>query len=222
MNKRTIFKIGGTLLVSCLFTNAIVKTQGDEKVINKQVATYSYKDNYLIIPDSSDRYLTEYDLSGLTKDQLEIARNEIYARHGYQFQQQKMINYFNNQSWYVKSNKKVTTDDLSELEYANVVFIQKFEDEGMSNNNEIYYGDFVIPDSSYRKVTTDELKYLSNHQLAVARNEIYARNGYIFVSNEWKDFFVNEPWYTPISTSVTLNSTEEYNVARILEEEAIR
>lgn len=222
MNKRTIFKIGGTLLVSCLFTNAIVKTQGDEKVINKQVATYSYKDNYFIIPDSSDRYLTEYDLSGLTKDQLEIARNEIYARHGYQFQQQKMINYFNNQSWYVKSNKKVTTDDLSELEYANVVFIQRFEDEGMSNNNEIYYGDFVIPDSSYRKVTTDELKYLSNHQLAVARNEIYARNGYIFVSNEWKDFFVNEPWYTPISTSVTLNSTEEYNVARILEEEAIR
>ena len=222
MNKRTIFKIGGTLLVSCLFTNAIVKTQGDEKVINKQVATYSYKDNYFIIPDSSDRYLTEYDLSGLTKDQLEIARNEIYARHGYQFQQQKMINYFNNQSWYVKSNKKVTTDDLSELEYADVVFIQKFEDEGMSNNNEIYYGDFVIPDSSYRKVTTDELKYLSNHQLAVARNEIYARNGYIFVSNEWKDFFVNEPWYTPISTSVTLNSTEEYNVARILEEEAIR
>lgn len=222
MNKRTIFKIGGTLLVSCLFTNAIVKTQGDEKVINKQVATYSYKDNYFIIPDSSDRYLTEYDLSGLTKDQLEIARNEIYARHGYQFQQQKMINYFNNQSWYVKSNKKVTTDDLSELEYANVVFIQKFEDEGMSNNNETYYGYFVIPDSSYRKVTTDELKYLSNHQLAVARNEIYARNGYIFVSNEWKDFFVNEPWYTPISTSVTLNSTEEYNVARILEEEAIR
>ncbi|WP_299995167.1 YARHG domain-containing protein [uncultured Clostridium sp.] len=222
MNKRTIFKIGGTLLVSCLFTNAIVKTQGDEKVINKQVATYSYKDNYFIIPDSSDRYLTEYDLSGLTKDQLEIARNEIYARHGYQFQQQKMINYFNNQSWYVKSNKKVTTDDLSELEYANVVFIQRFEDEGMSNNNEIYYGDFVIPDSSYRKVTTDELKYLSNHQLAVARNEIYARNGYIFVSNEWKDFFVNEPWYTPISTSVTLNSTEEYNVARILEEEARR
>ena len=116
MNKRTIFTIGGTLLVSCLFTNAIVKTQGDEKVINKQLATYSYKDNYFIIPDSSDRYLTEYDLSGLTKDQLEIARNEIYARHGYQFQQQKMINYFNNQSWYVKSNKKVTTDDLSELE----------------------------------------------------------------------------------------------------------
>lgn len=222
MNKKIIVIIGGTLLVSCLFTNAMTKLQGEGKIINKQVSSHSYKDNYFIIPDSSDRYLTEYDLSGLTKDQLEIARNEIYARHGYQFQQQKMINYFNNQSWYVKSNKKVTTDDLSELEYANVVFIQKFEDEGMSNNNETYYGYFVIPDSSYRKVTADELKYLSNHQLAVARNEIYARNGYIFVSNEWKDFFVNEPLYTPISTSVTLNSTEEYNVARILEEEARR
>lgn len=222
MNKRTIGIIGGTLLVSCLFTNAIVKVQGQEKIINKQVAGYLYKDNYFIIPDSSERYLTEYDLNGLTKDQLEIARNEIYARHGYQFQQQKMINYFNNQSWYVKSNNEVTTDDLSEIEYANVIFIQKFEDEGMLNNSETYYGDFVIPDSSYRKVTADELKYLSNYQLAVARNEIYARHGYIFISNEWKDFFVNEPWYTPISTSVTLNSIEEYNVAIILEEEARR
>ena len=105
------------------------------------------------------------------------------------------------------------------------MLIQRVENQGISNDNTndtSYYSYFVIPDSSYRKVTANELKYLSTHQLAVARNEIYARHGYIFVSNEWKDFFVNEPWYTPISTSVTLNSTEEYNVARILEEEARR
>lgn len=171
------------------------------------------------------RYLTEDDLRGLSKDQLEIARNEIYARHWYQFQQQKMINYFNNQSWYVRSSRKITTADLSDLEYENVMLIQRVENQGISNDNTndtSYYSYFVIPDSSYRKVTANELKYLSTHQLAVARNEIYARHGYIFVSNEWKDFFVNEPWYTPISTSVTLNSTEEYNVARILEEEARR
>ncbi len=159
---------------------------------------------------------------GLSKEQLEIARNEIYARHGYQFKQKKMINYFSNQSWYVRSDHEITTDDLSDLEYENVMLIQRVENEGISNNNTSYYGDFVIPDSSYRKVTADELKYLSTHELAVARNEIYARHGYIFVSDEWKDFFINEDWYTPTTSSVTLNSIEEYNVGMILEEESNR
>ncbi|WP_304406491.1 YARHG domain-containing protein, partial [uncultured Clostridium sp.] len=85
MKKKTIVIIGGTVLASCLFTNAMAKLQGEGKIINKQVASYSYKDNYFIIPDSSIRYLSEDDLRGLNKDQLEIARNEIYARHGYQF-----------------------------------------------------------------------------------------------------------------------------------------
>ena len=44
----------------------------------------------------------------------------------------------------------------------------------------------------------------------------------IFVSNEWKDFFVGRYWYTPTSKDVTLNSVEEYNVSMILKEEATR
>ena len=130
MNKRTIFTIGGTLLVSCLFTNAIVKTQGDEKVINKQLATYSYKDNYFIIPDSSDRYLTEYDLSGLTKDQLEIARNEIYARHGYAFEKKRWRNYFGSKSWYYRDNsctQEVAKSRMNSVEKANLETIVDYE-----------------------------------------------------------------------------------------------
>ena len=43
----------------------------------------------------AEQDLTEDDLRGLSDEQLEIARNEIYARHGYQFKQKKMKNYFN-------------------------------------------------------------------------------------------------------------------------------
>ena len=81
---------------------------------------------------------------------------------------------------------------------------------------------FVIPDSSTRYLTEDDLMGLTSDELAVARNEIYARHGYIFVSNEWKDFFVGRYWYTPTSKDVTLNSVEEYNVSMILKEEATR
>ena len=133
-----------------------------------------------------------------------------------------MKNYFNNQKWYVRSNYEITTDDLSDIEYENVMLIKKVEEEGFSNSNDQYYGDFIIPDSSTRKVSADELKDLSTYELAIARNEIYARHGYIFVSDEWKDFFVNEDWYIPTSYSVKLNSIEEYNVAMIIKEEARR
>ena len=81
---------------------------------------------------------------------------------------------------------------------------------------------FVIPDSSTRYLTEDDLMGLTSDELEVARNEIYARHGYIFVSNEWKDFFVGRYWYTPTSKDVTLNSVEEYNVSMILKEEATR
>lgn len=81
---------------------------------------------------------------------------------------------------------------------------------------------FVIPDSSTRYLTEDDLMGLTSDELEIARNEIYARHGYIFVSNEWKDFFVGRYWYTPTSKDVTLNSVEEYNVSMILKEEATR
>ena len=81
---------------------------------------------------------------------------------------------------------------------------------------------FVIPDSSTRYLTEDDLMGLTSDELEIARNEIYARHGYIFVSNVWKDFFVGRYWYTPTSKDVTLNSVEEYNVSMILKEEATR
>ena len=81
---------------------------------------------------------------------------------------------------------------------------------------------FIIPDSNTRYLTEDDLRGLTSDELEIARNEIYARHGYIFVSNEWKDFFVGRYWYTPTSKDVTLNSVEEYNVSMILKEEARR
>ena len=153
MNKKVVIIISGLIITSgILSTNNINFQNKCNKEVNI-VTAVSAKDNYFIIPDSSTRYLTEDDLRGLSDEQLEIARNEIYARHGYQFKQKKMKNYFNNQKWYVRSNYEITTDDLSDIEYENVMLIKKVEEEGFSNSNDYYYGDFIIPDSSTRKVS---------------------------------------------------------------------
>lgn len=44
-----------------------------------------YYDEDYILPDSGTRKLTNSDLAGLDADELELARNEIYARAGRRF-----------------------------------------------------------------------------------------------------------------------------------------
>lgn len=52
------------------------------------------------IPESSQRALTESDVSGMSYDDLQMAINEIYARHGRKFNDPNIQAYFNSQSWY--------------------------------------------------------------------------------------------------------------------------
>lgn len=86
-------------------------------------------DGSYIFPDSSSRYLSESELSGLSESQLMYARNEIYARHGYIFQDAGLRQYFEGKSWYhgTVSASDFTSSMLSAVEQANIKLIQKFE-----------------------------------------------------------------------------------------------
>lgn len=82
-----------------------------------------------VIPDSSSRLLTAADIAGLTKEQLRIARNEIYARHGRMFTTQELQDYFNGKSWYrgTVSAQSFSESMLSQLEKDNIKLIQERE-----------------------------------------------------------------------------------------------
>lgn len=79
-----------------------------------------------IYPFTSQRLLNTSDLRSLTKQDLKIMRNEIYARHGYKFKTSEMINYFLKQSWYEGKYDDVTTK-LSTIEKKNIELIKKHE-----------------------------------------------------------------------------------------------
>lgn len=53
-----------------------------------------------ILPKSDSKYLKKKDIKGLTKEQLRLARNELYARHGRRFEDPDLQAYFDAQSWY--------------------------------------------------------------------------------------------------------------------------
>lgn len=57
-------------------------------------------DSEYILADSSSKYLSESDLSGMNADQLQMAINEIYARHHRKFVTKSIQQYFDSKSWY--------------------------------------------------------------------------------------------------------------------------
>ena len=90
----------------------------------------SYGEDEYILPDSGTKKLKKSDLAGLSKEELRLARNEIYARHGRLFQDEALQDYFDSQSWYsgfIAPEDFVETDLMSALECRNARFIQKFE-----------------------------------------------------------------------------------------------
>lgn len=88
-----------------------------------------YYDEDYILPDSGTRKLTNSDLAGLDADELELARNEIYAREGRRFNTEYIQDYFDDKLWYVGTiaPEDFTEDMLNDVEKYNVNFIRDYE-----------------------------------------------------------------------------------------------
>ncbi|MBR1691757.1 MAG: leucine-rich repeat protein, partial [Lachnospiraceae bacterium] len=72
--------------------------------------------NEFVLPDSDTYYYTEAELKVLSKEQLRIARNEIYARHGRKFNDEQLQAYFDRCTWYQGT---VDPEDFDEEEVLN-------------------------------------------------------------------------------------------------------
>lgn len=98
-------------------------TKSDTKKEEEQT-----NDGY-ILKDSDSRVLTESDLSGLTAEQLRLARNEIYARHGRKFNDTTLQSYFDKCSWYHGTIEpdSFSEDLLNDFEKQNKDIITNYE-----------------------------------------------------------------------------------------------
>ena len=110
-------------------------------------------------------------------------------------------------------------------------FIKKTETinyETSVNNENSYYDNNAIDESEYeyeylreREMTYDDVKDKSAEELRLMRNYIFARRGYIFESEDLKEYFERFSWYVPLYYDVTprLSDIEKYNVNFIKEYE---
>lgn len=92
-----------------------------EKAETDKKNAVAKKDSEYIIPDSNSRYLTESDISVLSLQQLNYAKNEIYARRGRKFDSVELQEYFGSKSWYrgMIEPSQFTNDMLNDYEIKN-------------------------------------------------------------------------------------------------------
>ena len=72
---------------------------------------------------------------------------------------------------------------------------------------------FLIPYSGNTYLDASDLAGFSSSDLRIARNEIYARYGYVFDSQELQAYFDSQAWYAPdYSYNGSLTDWEQHNV----------
>ena len=99
----------------------------DTMLVNTETDNHTTDGGYISI--LSEKKLSSSDLEGKSKNELEIMRNSIYARHGYRFKRDDLSAYFSQFSWYTPKTNDMESvySEMSEIEKYNVDYIKKHE-----------------------------------------------------------------------------------------------
>ncbi len=83
-------------------------------------------DNNTYLFPSHREIITEEYLNTLSEAEIALIRNEIYARHGYEFSNESFATYFSGKSWY-EPNPNFSEDLLNDIEMKNKSIIVEYE-----------------------------------------------------------------------------------------------
>ena len=181
---------------------------------------------------NQNRVITTAMLGHHTAPDWLVIASEIGAIHGQTFMDEEpdeedyegrdvwvLQKYFDDRYWY-RRRKDYSNKELSAIERANAdtIALARMRDLNLA----------VAPGTMYlfqRTALTDTLlRGVSLYELRILRNEVYARHGRRFETPWLRDYFKNEPWYTPRAsfTIAELSENEKANIKVIQVVEARR
>ena len=85
------------------------------------------------------------------------------------------------------------------------------ENESGTTSGSVEKSDYIIPDSAERYIDSSEIQNCSHDEIQLMINEIYARHGREFYSQDNKDHFSGREWYSPITGKTDEEIVQEFN-----------
>lgn len=131
---------------------------GDDGQYNNGNSYSDSRNSEYLISDSDKRVIDESDLNGLSSSDIQMAINEIYARHGRLFQDSTIQAYFNEKSWYYGNipPEEFSDNMLSEIEKKNIQQLAQWRDNDVSYEQ-------VVPNQELILNDNDAAAYFSKH-----------------------------------------------------------
>jgi hypothetical protein len=153
-------------------------------------------------------YLHDTDLAVLTKDELRILRNIIFAKYGRIFQSKDLTDHFSNFDWYKPQYQNVD-DSLTDADRWLIERIQSFEDAQPNNNfqeNDLigtWLGSFPVAAGDYNNIV-----FRSDNTIRIEYNTMYPqiawsctgtyeiKNGFLVVSINSQSIFIGNYFHS--------------------------
>lgn len=140
----------------------------------------------------------------------------VYGQMGYE-----VVNQITKKGEEIVSENVVSRDVKNDEYYSNDYPIKwktmQDDSEDYSEDYSEEESEYICPDSDTEKLTVKEVKKLSKKERRLARNEIYARYGRLFLDEELMDYFNSKSWYWGYIEPEEFNENcltkvEKYNV----------
>lgn len=136
--------VGTEMMFTNIDGNYMYESSKVEKTTEGNLAEEEllFDESEYILPYSDTRYLTEEDVAGLSEDEIRIALNEIYARHGRIFQSEDLNAHFSSKSWYepkysAEEFSAIESSIMNEYEKKNIEFLAEVRD-GKSGSGQAF------------------------------------------------------------------------------------
>ncbi|NQY05426.1 MAG: YARHG domain-containing protein [Flavobacteriaceae bacterium] len=118
------------------------------------------------LQDCSQCHIQNYSESDLEKNtlgEIQLLRNEIFARHGYIFKKQRLNEFFAEKNWYQPKEKSITNISLNEIESHNMTIFRSIEDKIKS-----YRENVIVALKEFQRAVTNH----DEESLAVYLNDV--------------------------------------------------
>ncbi len=177
-----------------------VIVNGDEEEETSSPSTSQAEDYIAYLPETNASsvfptyYLSESEVAAMDAEQIQFIINQIYAKNGYVFRTQSIQNYFSQMPWYVAVSNDTSRLSMSSLDRSNLNLLVRYRDQKGDTASDLgWIWTRHVVDSP---LSASYVSSLSDYDIQLLINTIYAKNGYIFETPSLRALFEGQPWYS--------------------------
>lgn len=158
-------------------------------------------------------YLSEREVSSMGEEQIQFVINQIYAKNGYVFSREEIQSYFSRMPWYVPVSSDASRLQMSSVDRSNLNLLASYRDSSSSSTASL--GWMWTRHAVDGELTASYVRNLSDYDIQLLINTIYAKNGYIFETDSLQCMFEGQAWYNGVTgdaSELNFSSLDQKNL----------